>query len=153
MISVTNKNLVEFLKQHKFDANIQNETGQVVVIFKISGQDFPLFLRPFEGSGLLQLLVFIPSQIKQGTHNDLARLMHLVNKELDIPGFGMDEDSDTCFYRVMLPTIDNKIDERILDSYLKSLQLICEQIAPTVLAVANGVATFEDILRKTKHGS
>lgn len=153
MIKVTNENLVEFLKQHKFDANIQNETGQVVVIIKIAGQDFPLFLRPFEGSGLLQFLVFIPSQIKHGTHNDLARLMHLVNKELDIPGFGMDEDSDTCFYRVMLPTIDNKIDEKILESYLKSLQLICEQIAPTVLAVANGAATFEDILRETKHGS
>jgi len=64
----------------------------------------------------------------------------------------MDEDSDTCFYRVMLPTIDNKIDERILESYLKSLVLICEQIAPTVMAVANEIATFDDILRKTKHG-
>lgn len=153
MIKITNENLVEFLKQNKFDASIQQETGQVVVILKISGQDFPLFLRPFNDSGLLQLLVFIPTQVKHGTQNDLARFMHLVNKELDIPGFGMDEDSDTCFYRVMLPTVDNKIDERILESYLKSLLLICEQIAPTVLAVANGVATYEEILRKTKHGS
>lgn len=153
MIKVTNENLVEFLTRNKFDASIQNETGQVVSILKISGQEFPLFLRTFKDSGLLQLLVFIPSQVKYGTQNDLARFMHLVNKELDIPGFGMDEDSDTCFYRVMLPTIDNQIDERILESYLKSLQLICEQIAPTVLAVANGVATFEDILRKTKNGS
>ena len=134
-----------------FDAEVQKDTGQIVSIFKIANQEFPLFLRRFDGSDLLQLLVFIPSQIKNGAKNGLARLLHMVNKELDIPGFGMDEDSDTCFYRIMLPTMDNHIDERILESYLKSLKLICEQIAPTVMAVANEVATFEDILRKTKN--
>jgi len=152
MLTVTNETLVGFLKQQQFDAEIQKETGQVVSTVKIEKQEFPFFVRRFEGSELLQLLVFIPTTIKHGAKNDLARLMHLVNKELDIPGFGMDEDSDTCFYRVMLPTIDNKIDERILESYLKSLTLICEQIAPTVMAVANEIATFDDILRKTKHG-
>lgn len=151
MLSITKETLIDFLKKNGFKSEIQKETGQVVSILKIANHEFPLFLRPFQGSELLQLLVFIPIPIKSRAKSDLARLLHQINKELDIPGFGMDEDSDTCFYRVMLPTIDNKIDERVLESYLKSLTLICEQIAPTVIAVASEVATFEEILRKAKN--
>lgn len=152
MLSITDESLIEFLKKNDFKAEVQKETGQIVSIFNIANQEFPLFLRRFEGSELLQLLVFIPSQIKNGAKTDLARLLHMINKELDIPGFGMDEESGTCFYRIMLPTIENGIDERILESYLKSLKAVCEQIGPTVMAVANEVASFDEIVRKAKHG-
>jgi hypothetical protein len=153
MIKTTAEDIISYLQENKYNAELQKDTGQVSVILSISGREFPLFLRPLEGSELLQLLVFIPTKIKSGTYDDLARLMHMINKELDIPGFGMDEQSETCFYRLMLPTLDNQIDRRILDSYLKSIQLICEQIAPTVIVVANGIATYKEILRKAQDGS
>ncbi len=152
MIPITNDALLQYLKGNQFDAQLQNDTNQLAVILNIIQKEFPLFLKIFEESGLLQLLVFMPAQIKDGTQNDLARLMHLINKELDIPGFGMDENTDTCFYRIMLPTVDMQIDTRLLESYLKSIQIICEQIAPSILAVATGIATFQEILQKAQNG-
>ncbi|MFQ5729728.1 MAG: YbjN domain-containing protein, partial [Waddliaceae bacterium] len=110
MMKVTLDALLKFLKKKNYDAKLQRETQQIYIILKLEEKEFPLFLRIFEQSDLLQLLVFMPIQIKPGTHADLARLLHLINKELDIPGFGMDENSEVAFYRCMLPTPEKKID-------------------------------------------
>lgn len=152
MISTTLQGLIEHLKKLGYQPKIQEDTKQILVILEIAGREFPLFFRPYEESELLQLLVFLPTQIKPGAHNDLARLMHLMNKELDIPGFGMDEDSHTIFYRSMLPVIDQAIDERVLESFLKCIHVICDEIAPTLIAVANRLATYQEVLDKAKHG-
>lgn len=149
-MDVTNDSLVKFLQSKDFDAKLQTETNQVFVLIKIENYEFPLFLRIFDQSDLLQLLVFMPAQIKSGTHDDLARLMHLINKQLDIPGFGMDEDNGVAFYRVMLPILDGQIDDRLLDSFLKSIRMICESISPSVIAVASGLTTYSEMLRKAK---
>lgn len=153
MIPITNDALMECLNENSYNPQYQKETDQIAVILTSIQKEFPFFLKIFEVSGLLQLLVFMPAQVKEGTESDLARLMHLINKELDIPGFGMDENTETCFYRVMLPTVDRKIDKHLLESYLKSIQTICDQIAPSVLAVAAGLATFDEILQKTQNAS
>ena len=150
MIKVDLKTLLKFLTDLNFDAKLQEDTKQIYVILKVSGREFPLFLRIFESSDLLQLLAFMPCQIKHGTHADLARLLHLINKELDIPGFGMDESAEVAFYRCMLPTPGKQIDKRLLETYVKSIELICESIAPPVIAVASGLATFSEILQKAR---
>ncbi len=149
-MNISLNNLQKYLSSKKYDASIQEETDQVLVLLKISGHDFPLFLRIFDDSDLLQLLVFMPTNIKPGTHSDLARLLHLLNKELDIPGFGMDEAQEVVFYRYMLPIPGKKIEEELLESYIKSIELICESISSSVIAVAAGVATYSEILRKIK---
>lgn len=148
MIKVDQDSLLQFLKSKSFDAKLQAETKQIYTLLSVQGRDFPLFIRIFEPSDLLQLLVFMPCQIKHGTHADLARLLHLINKELDIPGFGMDENAEVVFYRCMLPVPGKKIDEKLLETYLKSIQLICESISPPVIAVASGLATFAEIMKK-----
>lgn len=152
MMKVSLDNLLKFLEKRNYDAKLQNETQQIYHILKISGMEFPLFIRIFDQSDLLQLLVFMPAQIKPGTHADLARLLHLINKELDIPGFGMDENSGVAFYRLMLPIFGKKIDETLLETFLKSIQTICESISPSVIAVASGQISYGDILRKAKEG-
>jgi hypothetical protein len=148
MIKVDLDSLLKFLAEKKYDAKLQNETKQIYVILSLEGREFPLFIRIFDSSDLLQLLVFMPCQIKHGVHADLARLLHLINKELDLPGFGMDENAAVTFYRCMLPIPNKKIDENLLETHLKSITLICESISPPVIAVASGLATFEEILKK-----
>lgn len=150
MIKVDLNTLQKFLTDKNYDAKLQEETNQIYVILKVSGREFPLFLRIFESSDLLQLLAFMPCQIKHGTHADLARLLHLINKELDIPGFGMDESAGVTFYRCMLPIPGKQIDERLLETYIKSIELICESISPPIIAVAGGLATFSEILQKAR---
>lgn len=153
MIKINLKSLQTFLTEKKYDAKLQEETKQIYIVLSVAGKEFPLFLRIFEASDLLQLLVFMPCQIKDGTQADLARLLHLINKELDIPGFGMDENSGVTFYRSMLPTPGKQIDEKLLETYVKSIELICDSISPPVIAVASGLATFTEILQKASENN
>lgn len=149
-MKVTADNLISHLTHKGLDPKIQKETGQVYLIVKANEIEFPFFLRIFEQSELLQLLLFMPVNIKPGTHADLARLLHLINKELDIPGFGMDESAAVVFYRCMLPIPGADIPEKLLDTFIKSIELIAESITPPVIGVATGAATFADILAQAK---
>src|ERR1700722_19094980 len=103
MLCLTMDHLREYLIAQKFPVHFQQETNQIYMLYTIGGKEFPLFMRIFGDADLLQLLTFIPCHLHSNATNSLARLLHLLNKELDIPGFGMDEAAKFVFYRVMLP--------------------------------------------------
>lgn len=142
--------LLAYLKNKGFNASHQPETDQFVLILNIDKVDFPLFIRLLPQGPILQLLVFIPSRIQEKTINDVARLLHLLNKEMDAPGFGMDEAAGVIFYRVTLPAPTNSIDVTLFDTYMSSIQLICRTFTAAIVAVASGKMTFADILKKGK---
>lgn len=142
-----------YLKSKGIPAEHQPETGQLAVLFKIGEREYPLFIRIYDGEELLQLLAFLPCNTKPETRSDTARLLHLLNKEIDIPGFGMDEDSESVFYRCMVPIKEKAIDEKLLDSYINAINVICQSFAPVIAATAYGAATFEEIMKKTKEQS
>lgn len=150
MIQLTLENLLQFLKSKKYDAHLQSETHQIYIVFKIENKDFPVFFRIFEGGELLQILAFMPGMLKPGTAGDVGRLLHMLNKELDIPGFGMDETSGVVFYRWVLPALGQQIEEKLIETFLNSIQLVCKSFAPVILTVAFGGTTFEDVLKKAK---
>ncbi len=124
MIPLNLDQILEHLRRKNYDAKLQSETNQIYFIHKAGQLEFPIFFRIFEKGDLLQLLAFIPSNFKEGTQTEVARLLHLINKELDIPGFGMDEKEGVIFYRSMLPAFDKKIDPNLLESFLKAIPLI-----------------------------
>lgn len=148
MIPLNLDQILKHLRRKNYDAKLQSETNQIYFIHKAGQLEFPIFFRIFEKGDLLQLLAFIPSNFKEGTQTEVARLLHLLNKELDIPGFGMDETEGVIFYRSMLPAFDKKIDLNLLESFLKAIPVICETFAPVIIAVANKKASFKDVLRK-----
>lgn len=148
MIPLNLDSLKEFLSSKKFEPELQKETNQLFLIFKHQGKEFPLFLRVFEGENLLQILVFIPCTLKKEYLADTARLLHYLNKELDIPGFGVDEVSSLIFYRVMLPSTKQSIDEEVLETLLNSIQTICQTFSPVIATVSSGVTSFDDVLKK-----
>jgi hypothetical protein len=150
MIPLTIEKLNSALLEKKYNPEKQKETGQIYLTYQAFNQDFPLFIRVVESGDLLQLLLFFPMNLQEKSNPDMARLLHLINKELDIPGFGMDEQMGVIFYRNMLPAMDKKIDGNIVDAYLKSMQTLAETFFPVIAAVAHGSATFEDILAKAK---
>lgn len=171
MINLTPENLVAFLKKNNYPSDIQADTNQPYTILKIEKKEFPLFLRIYDKGELLQLLVFIPCQLEANpllapdgkpdadTHiqsgkssivGDMARLLHLFNKELDIPGFGMDESAGVIFYRVMLPTPKNKIDSELLLAFIKTAEYICQMFSNSIAAVSTGQMTLDEIIAKAK---
>lgn len=171
MINMTPDAILSFMRKNKYEADIQPDTQQVYTIFKINQKEYPLFLRVFDQGHLLQLLVFIPCHLEpnekfafdkkgkqepQQTSNerlkesvaDLARLLHLLNKELDVPGFGMDELAGVVFYRLMLPTPKKKIEEDLLLAYLKTADHVCQMFSTPIEAVSSGQMTLDQILAK-----
>lgn len=150
MISLKLDAILDYLSQKGIEAQLQAETDQIVILIKIGDREFPLFIRIFEGGDLLQMIVFIPCNIKSSAFGETGRLLHLLNKELDIPGFGLDEDTSVVFYRCMVPILHQQIDESLFDAYLNSIQLVCKSFSPVIASVAYGTVTFDEVMKKTR---
>lgn len=150
MIPCRNESLEKFLKGQNLAPEFQKETGQIYVLFKIDGQDFPLFFRIYEGEELLQLLIFFPLQVPKHRFDPMARMLHLLNKEIDLPGFGIDEGVGLVFHRIVIPIFDKKIDTHLLESYLKAAPKICQQFFQAIAGTATSDLSFEDILKKSQ---
>lgn len=173
MINITSESLLQFMRKNKYEADIQADTQQVYTIFKLNQKEYPLFLRVFDEGHLLQLLVFIPCHLEPNEQfapgkqkgkarsnassqnedqkvivADIARLLHLLNKELDVPGFGMDEIAGVVFYRLMLPTPKKKIESELLLAFLKTVEHVCQMFSTPIEAVSSGQMTLDQILTK-----
>jgi hypothetical protein len=148
MIPCTHEGLIKFLSIHKLNPAQQKETDQVYVVFKIDGQDFPLFFRIYEGDELLQLLIFFPLQLRAERLNAMARMLHFLNKEIDVPGFGMDESVGLVFHRIMIPVFNKKIDTALMETYLQAVPKICKQFFPAIAGTALSDSSFDEILKK-----
>lgn len=146
-------NLKFFLNNNGFPADIQLETEQVFSLMKIVGRDFPLFLRVMAQSDLLQILVFIPCPIQEGQLNDLARLLHMLNKEVDTPGFCLDEQSGVVFYRLMLPLDCGHVNQNHLLRYLQTARNVCELFLPPIEVVGYGKAKLDEIIEQMQNNN
>lgn len=150
MISINNEAILGCLKKNHYEASFQEDSQQVYLVLNISKKEYPLFLRVFDEGHLLQLLVFIPCPIPSEGISDMARLLHLLNKELDMPGFGMDEIAGAVFYRLMLPTPKKKIESDVLIAFMKTIEHVCKMFATPIEAVGYGQITLDEILKKAK---
>jgi len=153
MIEANTDSVLKFLKEKKYDAQVQQETGQVYFIFKEDDREYPLFIRFFEGGELLQLIAFFPMQLKQEVIPDVSRLLHLLNKELDIPGFGLDEFGGAAFFRCMQHIVDQKLDEKLLEQYVTTIQTACKTFGKTIEAVLVGATTVDDLIKKAQEAA
>lgn len=150
MSEITLEEIKKRLQEKQLDSKIQSETNQVYAILSIDNREFPLFARIYQGRNLLQLIAFFPTQPLQKTIPDLARMLHVFNKELDIPGFGIDELSRIVYFRCMIPTPKAKLDPNVFDSFYGSIVSACKTFAQSVDAVGSGAISFEDLLKKAQ---
>lgn len=150
MIDLTLDAIQKYLETLKLDVKRQPETDQLFVVFKYEDFEFPLFIRVFPDSQLLQFLLFIPFSTQPGTNAEVARLLHLLNKELDIPGFGMDESTKLIFYRIMIPATNSQIHSEIIKAYIGTVENVFKTFTPVIANVASGQAKFDEVLKKIK---
>lgn len=150
MIPLELNALLAFFQKEGYSAEIQAETNQIYFSIKTDTRDFPVFSRTFDESGLLQLLLFFPCTIEAKTVPDMARLLHMFNKELDLPGFGMDELSGVVFFRWMMPALKGDLQEESLKTFLSTLKTVCQTFSPVIEAIAAGAISFETLLEKAR---
>jgi hypothetical protein len=150
MIPTTQASLLEELKNLKMDSEVQKETNQIYHIFKMEKREFPLFIRILHEGELLQFLVFFPVQVKAEQYAEIARFLHMLNKELDMPGFCLDESSSTVFYRVLLPTHKKELAKEVLGALLNTIQLVCKTFSPAIETLCAGVMKLSEMLKQAK---
>jgi hypothetical protein len=141
MADVNIHSLYKLLKQNDFDVQEQKDSNQLYIIFKQDSLEFPLFLKT-DGS-ILQMIIFLPCKLQPNTAPDMGRLLHLLNKEIDLPGFGMDESPGITFYRLIIPT-NGKIDPEVFLSVLNAMPRLGQMFFPLIAKVANGTK-FETV--------
>jgi hypothetical protein len=146
--SLNLENLLKHFQKEVSTAVIQEETNQILITIKVEKVEFPLFVRITEDGELLQMLAFFPANIKPGSEADTARALHLLNKELDIPGFGMDDLNGLIFYRYMLPCLNNQFNPVAVDKFFNAIQMICQSFLPLIFAISQGNLKFEEIANK-----
>ncbi len=147
-MKVNEHNLLQTLQTLKLDAKVQPETNQIYIIFEQDGKQFPLFIRELHDGELLQFLSFIPCNVGKEHVQDLGRLLHMLNKELDMPGFCLDETSLTVFYRLMMPTLKKEYQADVLEALINTSQMVCKSFGTVIEALATGAMTLEEILKK-----
>lgn len=149
-MNISNDTLLAFFKKNNYKAELQPQSHQIFVTVKIFNKDFPLFARILDGGELLQLLIFIPCELKKELIPDVSRLLHMLNKELDVPGFCLDEQASALFYRIVLPTPHHEINEALLKAFIQTIERICTMFAQPIASVALGLTKLEDIVNKAK---
>lgn len=145
---MTKLNFIELkktLEQNSLKVEEQKETNQLYAILSLQDKNYPTFFRIYEKQQLLQILAFLPFEYKEETLLDLGRLLHLFNKELDQPGFGLDEAGKVIFFRSMVPATNEIIDDKILEAYLQATKNACELFSPAIYAIASGSATYDQL--------
>lgn len=148
MINLTHDTLLEHLKERGLEPQLQESTSQIYFPYKSTKQEFTVFLRIYEGGQQLQIMTFFPHPIRPGRFDVMGRVLHLLNKEIDCPGFGLDESTGLSFHRVMLPAEENRVSQKLLNVYLDAIPSLCEQFYPAIFMAATSGLTFEALTRK-----
>ncbi|MCB1134738.1 MAG: YbjN domain-containing protein [Chlamydiia bacterium] len=142
--------LATALKELGHDASIQEETQQVFFSIKYQDVDFPVFGRMAGDDSFVQIIAFMPGQTTDKTVNDTSRLLHMINRELDMPGFCLDEQNKVAFYRVMVPAKAGNADKEALALYTKAIQRVVETFANLVFAVIMGKLSLEEVMKQAQ---
>ena len=142
--------LQNFLRKIEYDPIFQKETGQVFVITKIKEVEVPIFFGVHQESSLLQIVGYLPYQLHQSGFGEVARMLHLLNKQLDMPGFGMDEQEKLMFYRCVVPCPGEKVDENLLGMYIGTLRLACDTFMYAIGSIAGGTRKLDDFLKENE---
>jgi hypothetical protein len=140
----------KFLEGQGHKPQEQTETQQLMLEVRLADQNAPLFIRILHQS-VVQMVIYLPFQFEKGRLPDVARFLHALNKDLDLPGFGLDENQRMIFFRIVIPCLQPEVEEGLLMSYFTSCQLVCTSFVYAIAAVASGQSP-EQVMEKMKTG-
>ena len=143
---LNNETLLKFLNEKNLNATIEKD-NQIFLLLKKEKAELPLFIKISQETECVQFFTFLPCQLESKYCSDTARLLHLINKDVDAPGFGMDELSSSVFYRYNT-ILDASCDTAKVESIINIILFLCPMFLGVIQAVTAGFATFEDILAK-----
>lgn len=143
--------LLSYLNSRQLNPEIQKETGQLHITYKLQkNEELPVFFHLHMESKLLQIVAYLPYELPEKTLGETARLLHLLNKEMDMPGFGLDEKQHLIFYRAVVPSLDDKIETRLFDLSLGAARVACETFMRTIALIVSGAMNVNTLMKEGK---
>ena len=88
------------------------------------------------------MMLILPVTFNKESLPALSRLLHLLNKEIDLPGFGLDEELNITFYRIIFPAFEHQIHRNLIGTMLISIQNIVKQCVPVIAKAGAGDLNF-----------
>ena len=151
-IPLNMNSIITYLKDQGFAPELQEEHNQIHLVLKgkHSNVDFPVFIRALNDGFLLNMLVYFPFEPKQAAAPDVARLLHLLNRELDVPGFCLDEASSLIFFRCVIPSHEGRVKAGHISAFLETLRKVSETFFDGIAEVATAKMTFDEVLIKAQ---
>lgn len=141
---LTNESVIKALESRGINASLQKETGQVFIQKTIEGVDFPFFLRILPSGPFLQCVSFIPCEVVEQDPKEFLSLLHVLNRRIDLSGFGFDETSRFCFLRYNIPCFKNELDLDTLVEILRRMEECLKSFAGILIAVAKDKNAYEE---------
>lgn len=144
--------VLALVQQHHPKATIDATTQQIFLQLQADHYSLPCFLKLDERNSFLQIIVFLPTPPNtyspSTTQNiaQIARFLHFLNKQVDLPGLCLDEESGTIFYRVILAAPEKKLSHEFLFSYLTTAHQVCRSFGPALFALSQGKISLEELL-------
>jgi hypothetical protein len=139
--------IFRYLQSKDFAPEQQKETDLIFIKIKADVYDVPIFFDIHQERGLLNMMSYLPFQLQEKSIAQVARLLHMINRHFDMPGWGMDEEHKFIFFRLLLPTLDNKLDERLLAAYIQVSSIACITFIHAIARVTTGLAQADDIFK------
>ncbi|HEY4832444.1 MAG TPA: YbjN domain-containing protein [Waddliaceae bacterium] len=142
--------LISYLRENQLKPELQKETGQVFIVYQIKEFEVPVFFLMRPENSLMQMIAYLPYQLPEKTFGEVARMLHLFNRELDMPGFGMDESAKLMFYRCVLPCWENKIEKRLFNMCLGTTRVVCDTFMHAIGIIATGMMRVDEVVKDQK---
>lgn len=127
------------------------------------GRDFVLQLKIEEVSGdeegdaknpsdislhFLQFVVALPYDVLPEQGSDVARLLLLINKSLELPGFELSEADGVAYYRYVLMSYTKKFHTKQLRSLLGTIMFTLDTYSEMIEGVASGGRSLESLVKE-----
>lgn len=109
-----------------------------------------LDLSESHGSDLfrVQFQVGFPFNIQSEATAQIASLICYLNRQIELPGFEMNEIDLQLFYRYILLYGEKKFNKQLCISIVGLIMLLLELFTSTLERVSSGEATFNDLLEE-----
>ncbi|EPP35063.1 bacterial sensory transduction regulator family protein [Chlamydia ibidis] len=143
-------NLSKFLNESGFSPSVERESGLAYINIQANDCDLPLFFVIRNKGDVLQMICYLPYQLQDNQKGSTARLLHLLNRDIDIPGFGMDEEQGLIFYRLVIPCLNKEINGNLIRVYIDTITLVCDSFAHAIGLISSGAMNLDELKQQAQ---
>ncbi|MBJ7450004.1 MAG: YbjN domain-containing protein [Parachlamydiales bacterium] len=138
----------KILKEKGYLPTIDEDNQQFFIIHKIDEMELPLFFKVASSFQHIQVIAYLPIKVDPEVYNDVARLLHQINCEIDVPGFGLEEKEGMIMFRIFVPCQNGYCTSEFVLSFIDVIHRAFESYKNLILAVVEKETTLDEILAK-----